>query len=108
MNTCPSIEWKYGVFSCPQTRSILTESGKYMTGILDIRDHLIARSGSVTEVSDGTLGKSWNQTGSIDLTRVALLDGILYSHNSSTLTPQDPKGEKISLPLDQIIHISSL
>lgn len=108
VSTCPRVEWKYGVFSCPQTRSLLTESGRYMTGILDIRDRLITRSGSITEVSDGNIGKIWNQTGVIDLTRVALIDGILYSSNSGTLTPQDPKGERITLPLDQILHVSTL
>lgn len=108
VSTCPNVEWKYGVFSCPQTRSILTESGKYMTGILDIRDRLIARSGSITELSNGTIGKSWSQTGVIDLTRVISIDGILYDNNSGTLTPQDPKETKISPLLDQILHISIL
>ena len=108
VGTCANIEWKYGVFSCPKTLSIITESGKYMTGILDISSGFIAQSGSITELDNGTLGKTWNQTGSIDLTRIVSIDGMLYSNNSGTLTPQNLKEEKIFTTLDSITHLSSL
>lgn len=108
VRTCPSVEWRYGLFSCPKTRSILTENGKYMTGILDIRNHLIERSGSIIEVTGGTLGKSWSQTGTVDLANIAIVDGVLYDTHTGTLTPRDPKGTIISTPLESIGHASSL
>lgn len=37
VETCPHIEWRDVGFSCPETKSILTVGGKYMTGILDTR-----------------------------------------------------------------------
>jgi hypothetical protein len=46
-----------------------------MTGVLDISHGLIARSGSITEIAGGNIGKIWSQTGTIDLTRMALIDG---------------------------------
>ncbi len=79
-----------------------------MTGVLDLRDHLIAQSGSITEISGGNTGKSWSQTGVVDLAKVAILSGIYYTNNSGTLTPRDPKEEKILTTLDTITHISSL
>ena len=106
--TCPQIEWRYGVFSCPQAKSLLTEVGRYMTGVLDIRDHLIAQSGSITEISGGNTGKSWGQTGGVDLTRVAIMNGVFYTNSSGTLTPRDQTEEKILTTLDIITHISSL
>jgi hypothetical protein len=60
-----------------------------MTGVLDIRNHLISRSGSITEISDGNLGKSWSQTGIIDLTKMVLIDGRLYMSNGGTLRTRD-------------------
>ena len=37
VDTCPELEWQDGIFSCPQANSILTPSGKYMTGVLALR-----------------------------------------------------------------------
>ena len=108
ITTCPHVEWKYDIFSCPQTRSLLTETGRYMTGVLDIRDHLIARSGSITGISDGDIGKSWSQTGGVDLTKVAIINGVFYTNSSGTLTPRNQIEEKIFTTLDTITHISSL
>lgn len=106
--TCEQIEWQYDIFSCPKSESLLTEWGKYMTGILDIRDHLISRSWSVTQIVGGTLAKSWNLSGSVDLSGVALIDGEYYMIDSGILTPQAPTLERLSIPLDSIQHVSTL
>jgi len=79
-----------------------------MTGIIDIRDHLIERSGSITQISEGRIGKTWTQTGEIDLTKIAILNNSLYFNNSGSLTPKDRTQEIITTPLDNIHHISSL
>ena len=79
-----------------------------MTGILNIRNHLIARSGSVTQIVAGALGKSWNLSGSIDLSRVALIDGEYYTNSSGTFTPHVSTLEKLSIPLDSIQYTSTL
>ncbi len=108
IETCPRLEWRYELLSCPKTHSILTERGNYMTGVLDIRDHLISRSGSILEITGGNTGKSWSQTGAVDLTQIALIEGGLYMISSGTLSPHDPKMEQIPLPLDTITHATTL
>ena len=79
-----------------------------MTGILDIRDHLIARSGSVLQIAGGALGKSWNLSGSVDLSRVALIDGEYYTSKYGILTPHTSSLEKLSIHLSSIQHVSTL
>jgi hypothetical protein len=79
-----------------------------MTGVLDISHGLIARSGSITEISDGNIGKIWTQKYAIDLRSIATLDGVLYDIHSGALTPRDPKMMNISTSLDTISHVSGL
>ncbi|MBC7503472.1 hypothetical protein H7169_00680 [Candidatus Gracilibacteria bacterium] len=108
VSTCEQVVWKYDLFSCPKSMSLLTEGGRYMTGILDIRNHLIARSSSITQISGGTLGKSWIQSGSTDLSRVFIIDGEYYTNNSGKLTPRISTLEILTIPLDNIEYASTL
>jgi hypothetical protein len=103
VETCPHIVWRDIGLSCPETKSILTTAGKYITGILDIRWDLISRSGSITEISDGNLGLSWKNTEHRELDSMNLVGDILYYTISGSLIPMN-KGElTITTPLDQII-----
>lgn len=61
--------WKYNVFYCEKTKSLLTEWGIYMTGIIDIQNNLIERSGAIVQISDWNIGKTWTQTGEINLSK---------------------------------------
>lgn len=108
IQTCKNAVWKYELFYCSRAKSLLTEWGIYLTGIIDIRDHLIERSGSITQISEGRIGKTWTQTGEIDLTKIAILNNNIYFNNSGSLTPKDRTQEIIATPLDSIHHISSL
>ncbi len=108
VQTCQDIKWKYDLFYCQKSKSILTEWGKYLTGILDIRDHMIEQSWSITEIIDGNLGKSWTQTGEINLNNIAITHGKLYTTNSGILIPRDQTQEIIKTPLNIINHVSDL
>jgi hypothetical protein len=107
VETCPHIEWRDVGFSCPETKSILTTGGKYMTGILDTRWDLISRSGSITEISGGNLGSSWKNPENRSLGSISLMEGILYYTISGSLIPMN-KGEiAITTSLEQIIRAES-
>ncbi|NRH20867.1 hypothetical protein HOO68_02385 [Candidatus Gracilibacteria bacterium] len=108
VQTCKNVEWKYDLFYCPKTKSLLTEGGKYMTGIIDIRDSLIERSGSVIQIVSGNIGKSWTLTGDINLRKINIIDDILYLNNSGSLIPKDKTKQIIRTPLENILHISKL
>lgn len=63
-----------------------------MTGILDIRNNLIARSGSILEVQNGNIGKTWNQTGEINLANIHIIhSNILTEQSGSLISKIDPK-----------------
>jgi len=79
-----------------------------MTGIIDIRDHLIEQSGAILEIQDGNIGKIWTQTGEINLRKFTLLNNILYLNNSGSLIPKDRTKETITTRLENIYHVSKL
>lgn len=79
-----------------------------MTGIIDIRDSLIERSGSVIQIVSGNIGKSWTLTGDINLRKINIIDDILYLNNSGSLIPKDKTKQIIRTPLENILHISKL
>jgi hypothetical protein len=49
-----------------------------MTGILNIQNNLVVQSGGIIEIKNGQLGKSWAQTGEINLENIAILGDTLY------------------------------
>lgn len=108
IQTCKNVIWKYDVFYCSKTMSLLTEWGTYMTGIIDIQNNLIERSGAIIQISNGNIGKTWTQTGEIDLAKIAIINNNIYFNNSGTLIPKDPKQEIITTPLENIHQVSRL
>lgn len=108
IQTCKNVMWKYNVFYCEKTKSLLTEWGIYMTGIIDIQNNLIERSGAIVQISDWNIGKTWTQTGEINLSKITILNNNIYFNNSGILTPKDPKQEIITSPLENIHQVSRL
>jgi hypothetical protein len=49
-----------------------------MTGILNIQNNLVAQSGTIIQIKNGLLGKSWAQNGEIKLENIAILSDTLY------------------------------
>ncbi len=92
IKTCKNIKYQSSILYCPESKSLLTEWDKYMTGILDIRNNLIARSGSILEVQNGNIGKTWNQTGEINLANIHIIhSNILTEQSGSLISKIDPK-----------------
>ena len=108
VQTCKNVEWKDSLFYCPKTKSLLTEWGRYMTGIVDIRDSLIEKSGSVIQIVSGNIGKIWSHSGDINLRKISVIDDILYFNSSGSLVPKDKTKEIIRTPLESILHASKL
>ncbi len=108
IKTCPHVEWQSELFYCPEVGSVLTEWHQYMTGIIDIENNLIARSGAILAISQGNIGQKWSQTGTIDLSKMILIEDTLYMSHSGILDPLNTKLEQISLPLDHITYAATL
>ena len=79
-----------------------------MTGIVDIRDSLIEKSGSVIQIVSGNIGKIWSHSGDINLRKISVIDDILYFNSSGSLVPKDKTKEIIRTPLESILHASKL
>lgn len=107
IQTCSDIDWRYGIFVCPTSQSLLTISGKYMTGILDVENHMIIRSGSLTAIQNGVLGKSYSQTGTIDSSSIIFNDTLFEKKNGSLISKTNPE-KNIITELDTIDQISLL
>lgn len=79
-----------------------------MTGIVDIRDSLIEKSGSIIQIVSGNIGKIWSHSGDINLRKISVIDDILYFNSSGSLVPKDKTKEAIRTPLESILHASKL
>ncbi len=108
VQTCKLPLWKYDLFYCAMSKSLITEWGKYMTGILDIHDHLIEQSGSVMEIKNGIPWKKWSQNLEIDLEKITIINSVLYNNRSGSLIPTTKTELNIITPLENIDHVNIL
>lgn len=108
IQTCSDVDWKYGILVCPTSQSLLTISGKYMTGILDVQNHMVIRSGSVIALQNGALGKSYSQTGTIDSSSVIIFNDTLFEKKNGSLISKTNPEKNIITELDTIDQVSLL
>jgi hypothetical protein len=108
IQTCSNIDWKYGILFCPTSQSILTTGDRYMTGILDIQNDMIIKSGAIIAHKKWELGKIFSQTGWIDTNNVIIFDNILFTKKAGTLISKTSPEKNITSTLDTISHILSL
>ncbi|MBX9808857.1 hypothetical protein K2X92_00500 [Candidatus Gracilibacteria bacterium] len=108
IETCENIEWKYGLFYCAKSKSLLTETGKYMTGILNLDNHLIIQSGALIEIKKGSPGKVFNQTGGIKAGNLFVNKDIFLIGNTGNLISPSNHNKNISTILDSVSHISTI
>lgn len=108
IETCENIEWKYGLFYCAKSKSLLTETGKYMTGILNLDNHLIIQSGALIEIKKWSPWKVFNQTGGIKAGNLFVNKDIFLIGNTGNLISPSNHNKNISTILDSVSHISTI
>lgn len=82
VKTCKDIRFEFGVFLCDSTNSLYTPDGIYSTGILDIHDGMVAKSGTLISLQDGKITRYPNHSGALDLKKVTILNNNLYTLSS--------------------------
>ena len=107
VETCSDLYWNSDIFYCPKSQSLLTQSGRYMTGILNIQNNLIAQSGGIIELKNWILGKSWTQSGEINLENIVIINDIFYVKKSGDLISKN-NIENITTLLSNIDYASLL
>lgn len=108
IQTCSNIDWKYGVLICPASQSLLTTSGKYMTGIVDVQDKMIVKSGSIITLQNGVLGKIFSQTGTIDQNTIIVYDNTLFEKKNGSLISKTNPEKNIITELETIDQVTLL
>lgn len=79
-----------------------------MTGILDVQNHMVIRSGSVIALQNGALGKSYSQTGTIDSSSVIIFNDTLFEKKNGSLISKTNPEKNIITELDTIDQVSLL